>query len=439
MIDFLGSPWLAYAVLAVVTAAARLRCGSWFAPAAFVGLVWTFFTGASLLVADYPVPGRGMWMLVVLIVAIQLGALIAHEIRPQRDSTAGLDRTIELESLIVPCRKWGLICAALAFVGCVYFLFESLNEFGLLFTPLGVLEVGAKWTLLRNEDTFEPWAVRILITWFHPAALLGGILFACSRNRADRAIAILTLLPAAAYGAFTGARSALLLGLTCWIGGYVASLLVRNHGQVPLFTVKRVSLLLAGAGLMIAMFGAVDTIRDSSWSQTFTFDLRQQKLANYVFAPPAAFADWYAHFDAIDPQWGARTFAGEFDLLHLKTRTVGTYLEKSNILGTESTNIYTIFRGFIEDFTGYGAVLVAMLLGGLAGFMYGSISHNSRRAIFWLSMFFASTLYSPLISLFSFNGATLAWVVGWMVLTRPKSFPLFLRLPPAPKSEASLG
>src|SRR5690348_12263716 len=86
VIDTIGSPWLAYAVLLIVTGLSRLRCGSWFAPAAFVGLVWSFFTGASLLVVDYPIPGRGLWMLVVLIVAIQLGALIAHELQPQKPS-----------------------------------------------------------------------------------------------------------------------------------------------------------------------------------------------------------------------------------------------------------------------------------------------------------------------------------------------------------------
>ena len=247
MIDTIGSPWLAYAVLLIVTVAARLRCGSWFAPAAYVGMIWSFFTGASLSIVDYPIPGRGLWMLVVLIVAMQLGALIAHELHPQSRASLHSDLPNAFDSLIVPCRRYALLCGAVALAGCVYLLFTSLDEFGLPFTPLGVLEVGARWTVLRYDDAFEPWSVRLLVTWFHPAGLLGGVLFALSRRRLDRAIGVATLLPALGYGVLIGARAAILLGLTCWIGGLVATLCVRDHGRLALFTAKRLSLLIVAA------------------------------------------------------------------------------------------------------------------------------------------------------------------------------------------------
>src|SRR5271165_640700 len=262
MIDILASPWLAYAVLVASTAAARLRGGSWFAPGAFVGLVWSFFTGPSLIIVDYPVPGRGVWMLVLLIVVIQLGAMIAQELQPARGVSHPADTNRTMESLVAPCRKYALICIALALFGCLYFLITSLQEFNLPFTPLGVLEVGARWTLLRYDDVHEPWPVRILVTWLHPAGLLGGLLFACSRKRLDRWIGGLTLLPSVWYCALTGARAAILVGLTCWIGGYVAVQCVRNHGRLALFTGRRVALLIFTAACMLAMFGAVDWIRD---------------------------------------------------------------------------------------------------------------------------------------------------------------------------------
>src|SRR5579864_8793635 len=195
MIDFLASPGLAFTLLVIVTVAARLRCGNWMAPASFVGLVWTFFVGVSLAIVDYPVPGRGLWMLVLLIVAIQLGALIAHELYPQRKGGLSSEDSVTLDSLVAPCRFYGLLCAAVAFAGCIYFLITSLQEFDLPFTLLGVLEVGARWTAVRNDDGFEPWSVRLLVTWFHPACLLGGILFACGQRRRDRVIGGFTLLP----------------------------------------------------------------------------------------------------------------------------------------------------------------------------------------------------------------------------------------------------
>jgi len=420
MIDTIGSPWLAYAVLVIVTVAARLRCASWFAPAAFVGMVWSFFTGASLCIADYPIPGRGLWMLVVLIVAMQLGALLAHELQPQRRAATGPDWQNALDSLIVPCRRYALVCGTIALAGCVHLLFSSLNEFGLPLTPVGVLEVGAKWTLLRYDDVFEPWSVRVLVTWFHPAALLGGFLFACSHRRADRTIAVLALLPSVLYGVFIGARAAILLGLTCWISGFVATLCIQHHGRLALFTVKRLLLLLVTGACMLGMFASINAVRDSFWQQDFVPQAAETQLEDYMFGSPAAFADWYAHSDTETPgaEWGAQTFANAFDILHLRSRIIGRYTETSNVIGTERTNIYTLFRGLIEDFTAAGAALIAVCIGGGAGWVYGRSSEKPRVALFWLSAFYAALLYSPIISLFSFNGALLAWLVAWLVFMR---------------------
>jgi oligosaccharide repeat unit polymerase len=437
VIDTIGSPWLAYAVLLSVTGVSRLRCGSWFAPAAFVGLVWSFFTGASLVVADYPVPGRGLWMLVVLIVAIQLGALLAHQLLPQKQAVILTNSADTFDSLIVPCRRYTLFCAAVALLGCIYFLIFSLEEFGLPFTGIGVLEVGAKWTLLRYQDAFEPWSVRLLIMWFHPADLLGGVLFACSRKRLDRTIGVLVLLPALLYSVLTGTRAPTLLGLTCWIGGFVATLCIRDHGRLALFTSRRLALLISSAGSIVMMFVSVDAVRDTAWLQDFVVDAHESHLSNYMFGSPAAFADWYAHADVSGAEWGARTFAGEFDLLHLKTRVLGRYLETSNVVGTESTNVYSLFRGLIEDFTAFGAVLVATCIGGLATCIYVTSSAKPRSALLWLSAFYATFLYSPIVSLFSFNGILLAWLVAWFVISNGRPRTLLLRMPPSQVPEAS--
>ena len=436
MIDLIESPWLAYAMLVLVTVVARLRCGSWFAPAAFVGLVWSFFTGASLLVVDYAVPGRGLWMLVLLVVAIQFGALIARELQPPSRSSLrpGWDNVFDV--LIVPCRRYSLLCTAVAFAGCIYFLFTSLDDFGLPFTTLGVLEVGARWRTLRYDDALEPWSVRVLITWLHPAALLGGILFACSRKRLDRASAIVSLLPAVAYGVLTGARGPILLGLTCWIGGYVATLCIQTRRRMAMFSARRLALLVLAAAAMVGMFVFIDAAKNVSWNQDFELDANEQRLDDYLFGSPAAFAGWYAHADIEDVEWGGRTFAGEFDMLGFRRRAVGAYSENSNVVGTELTNVYTLFRGLIEDFTEIGAVLVAVSIGGFAGWMYRLRFKNALGAVFWLSAFYSAFLFSPLVSLFSFNGATLAWVVAWFVLASAKPRSPVFRLPHITAQEA---
>jgi len=427
MIDILGSSWLAYAVLVIVTALSRLLCKNWFAPAAFVGLVWSFFIGVSLLVVEYPIPGRGLWMLVLLVIAIQLGALIVYQLQLRTRVSVHPKWAGEFDSFIGLCRRYSVVCTAVALAGCIYFLFTSLEEFGLSFTWIGVLEVGARWTVMRYDDVLEPWSVRLLVMWLHPAALLGGILFACSSKRIDRLIGAATLLPALGYGMLTGARAAILLGLTCWISGYVSTLCVRNEGRLKLFSAKRVATLLFTAVCLVGMFAAIDAVRDSTWYQAFVLDFKEQKLATYIFGSPAAFADWYAHAEISGAELGARTFAGEFDLLSVKTRTVGRYTVMSNVVaGAEESNVYTLFRGLIEDFTAFGALLVAACMGGFASWVFGLGSRNAYLTLVWLSAFYAAVIYSPIISFFSFNGAALAWVIAWLVLPKIKSRPRLL-------------
>lgn len=435
MFDLIASPWLPVALLVAVTAASRFRCGSWFAPAAFTGLVWTFFIIASLLASDYALPGRGLWVLVILVLAIQVSALVAHEIRSGLVH-ADLSARPDADPIVRRCQMYGLICTLVALGGCCYFLFMSLEEFGLPFTPIGILEVGARWTLLRYDGAAEPWPVRLLAMWFHPAALLGGILFFCGHRRIHRWLAVFTLLPAVLYGMLTGARAAILIGLTCWISGYMSVLVVYTSERLAMFTRKRVVALAGLAACVFVMFVGIDVVRDSGWIHDVMVDVHEQKLSNYMFGSPAAFATWYGNGEISDPVWGARTFAGEFDLLHIKARTLGTYSENSNIVGTEGTNVYTIFRSFIEDFGLLGAVFAAACIGGAAGWAHCRRYLAPLGSILVLSMFYGLVLFSPLNSLFSFNGPTLAWLVAAILFSAakrasPQTSPL-LKLRPVP-------
>jgi oligosaccharide repeat unit polymerase len=197
-----------------------------------------------------------------------------------------------------------------------------------------------------------------------------------------------------------------------------------------LFSARRVALLLLAAVSMVGMFGSIDSIRDAKWTTTLTFNVQEQRLSNYMFGSPAAFADWYAHAETSDLQWGARTFAGEFEMLRLKERTVGAYSDMTNVIGTEITNVYTLFRGLIEDYSEMGAVLIAVGIGAIAESLFALRLKNARSSLFCLSAFYAFFLFSPLVSLFSFNGPTLAWIVAWFVLKKEARPLLFPFVPP---------
>jgi predicted membrane channel-forming protein YqfA (hemolysin III family) len=110
----------------------------------------------------------------------------------------------------------------------------------------------------------------------------------------------------------------------------------------------------------------------------------------------------------------------------------------TNVVGTESTNVYTLFRGLIEDYGVMGAVLIAAGIGAVAEWIFGTRLKNARSSLFCLSGFYAFFLFSPLVSLFSFNGATLAWIVAWLVLRRKSRPLLFPFVPQTPREAEAL-
>jgi len=78
--------------------------------------------------------------------------------------------------------------------------------------------------------------------------------------------------------------------------------------------------------------------------------------------------------------------------------------------------VYTLFRGLIQDFTLPGASLFGVLLGIVAGAAARSRSANHGRNVLVLAGYYSLILFSPVISLFTYNGLILAWVVAAMVL-----------------------
>src|SRR5207302_45054 len=122
------------------------------------------------------------------------------------------------------------------------------------------------------------------------------------------------------------------------------------------------------------------------------------------------------------------TFAGAFDLLGLRGRVIGTYTNYVNTIASENTNIFTMFRGLIEDFTLLGAAAVCGLFGYLSGKTYSSPSCRPW-FILGLSAYYAVALFSPLFSFFSTNSPIFAFVVAAIVLGRlkPSQAPLMKR------------
>lgn len=391
--------WLALAVLCGLTISIRCFRNS-FAPSVFTGIFWALYLLPSLALVDRLEPA-GIWALVTLIVSIQAGAFVAEHVTPVAKVGA---ENFKLNRHI-------LFFTVFALLAIVYLVQLTVRENSLDYSFLGLAQVGAIWTLNRYSRIYEPWIYRLLIIWFHPACLFAGIIFASQKKKL---LPLLALLPPLLCTFITGARSAFLIGLTCWLGGYLAVLNLRGASRI--ITARRVLWTGTLAASLFSTFFFVDYIRGSHSQNADVAGLIDKKhLYDYVFGSPAAFSKWFESDDHA-VTGGAMTFPTVFEAVGARPRYLGLYDKEVVVISGYFTNVYTLFRGLIQDFTLSGAIIICLLFGFWSGSAY-------RRRSIWLSIFYATLLYSPIVCLFIYNGTILAWaLLGYCIYrARPRA------------------
>jgi oligosaccharide repeat unit polymerase len=416
MLEALSSPWFPCLALIALAAFARLLRGSWLSPGPLVALVWAVYVGACLLLTDYTVYASGIWIIVLFVFSVLFGTVLSEGM----DSRPSHPRREHIESSTLRIwqnrsSRYSLLFAIIALVGCIHLLFVSLEKFSLGFSPLSILILGHLWSVARYAGEVEPWSVRLLLMWVYPAVLLAGISFALAPNRARKWLAIAPLVPAALIGTIFAARAGLLISLICWFSGFFAVRYRQTSGTYSLFQRKLVLLSLTFLIGGLLFFVAIDSVRRFEGGE-LEVSTDAPRLNKYLLGSVPAFASWVHTSEEQEMTMGAYTFAGVFDLLGIKQRQLGVYEEHQTLAGGEDTNIYTLFRGLIQDFTLPGASLFGVLLGFVAGAAARSSSVNHCRNVLVLAGYYAFIIFSPLSSIFTYNGLILAWGMAALVL-----------------------
>jgi|SRR5579872_608771 len=433
MSDALASPWIPTITLIGLALVARQVNRSWLSPGPLAALIWAIYISACLLLTDYTIYASGIWVITLFVFSVIFGALLSEGFgrSPSGRPGSSISKPEILQIWGKRSLRFSLLFAVIAFIGCIRLLFVSFAKFSLDCSLIGLLSLGHQWSVERYSGGLEPWSVRLLIMWVYPAVLLAGISFALARNRVQKWLAIASLIPASLVGTVFAARAGLLISLICWFSGYFA---IRHHQTGGTYTLFRKKFLLLVSAIMVgavSFFMAIDTVRIfKGGNLEVGTDL--PRLSKYFLGSVPAFCDWVHGPKSQEITMGAYTFAGVFDLLGIKQRQVGLYERYETLAGGEDTNIYTLFRGLIQDFTLPGAMVFCIFLGIAAGYAASWEEKNQVGSVLILAGYYAFIIFSPLSSLFTYNGLILAWLVTALVLgTRRREAVVHARLLPS--------
>ena len=78
--------------------------------------------------------------------------------------------------------------------------------------------------------------------------------------------------------------------------------------------------------------------------------------------------------------------------------------------------IFTVFRGIVTDFTLPGAFLITTFIGFWMSIAYVRLLTGNLLFLAPLTLFYAFTMYSPIISIFLYNSIIMAWVIIFSII-----------------------
>jgi oligosaccharide repeat unit polymerase len=251
--------------------------------------------------------------------------------------------------------------------------------------------------------------------------MLSGLMIGVRKTGSARWLSLVVFVPSVMVTVILTTKSSILLPMALGVSAYLATSIAA--GNPPRLTVKRAAWL---AGLVVVLAGAfvlIQMARYAGWSQGSPLAVVQLLWAD-VFPYLGAFSIWFqgkAMSASLHPTLGQYTFAGVFELLHIHSRVAGLYTDQVVVNGA-GYNIYTAFRGLIEDFTIPGALLFLAAVGFGAELAYRRVRSGSLLFVGVLAAFYVATLWSFVVDVFIYNTIVLAFLVliGYLAIaTRP--------------------
>lgn len=241
----------------------------------------------------------------------------------------------------------------------------------------------------------------LLLTFVYFAPLVGGATMPYLHKRRDKLVACLTFLPALLVLLSENTKSVFIAVVIFFACAYLVSA-IRLRGKLSIDVSKvfmiGILAICVTCLLLFSMMLRIGTIDDT------TLHIVLLKFGNYAFGHVAAFDNWLPSNEfPIDLGFGYNSLIGISRFLFSGTRVQGIYLDYYR--GEElSTNVYTYFRGLVQDFGAVWALLVISALFAIAGYAYYSVKtgRGSSQACNVLLLVAYCAIFYYIVSIFSY-------------------------------------
>lgn len=364
---------LASVLILVQAYCIRLAVGTFIFPACLMALAWFFYTFIPLVVLyDVPINPLAIMYLFVCISAFSMGALPFNWSRAfQINALKSSNNSSVLDSKLL---VYFFYISALS---SIFFSTIAMTSIGIDLHSIvfNLVKTSGEYAAMRGGKygTFEYGIYGILSIFFtYLTTTLGGLAFYQHPNRLKQILyTIITFIPSLYFMLTQSAKLVIFYS----IGFYLASLLLRKIYSNTLELFNWAIFLKGVIGILVLLpLLAISFIsRENFYKLGSTSSGLLFSIKSYALGQTYAFSDYLSFYFGMDSQsrythdlntFGQYTFTSLFTLFgYKKYFPPGTYPDGYFYKNLFATNIFTIFRGLINDFGVIGSIIFMFISG----------------------------------------------------------------------------
>ena len=258
------------------------------------------------------------------------------------------DSLLKIEGKFVKVDKYIILLNLLALIYLGYFLgfsiFSFQSEEALMLKMNSISS-----SRYSGDDYTLPLVNRLVNTLVYAACGIEGFFMCCKKNK----LFYLNLLLLFVQTLFTNTKATIVFGFAFWLAGYITGL---KFYERKVNTKKALLAVLAVVGVFF--FTVIINYLRRGGAFTIQDEIRNIATASLI-APYSAFSLWYSSDPQPSMEFGMNTFSCVFSWLGIREHVNGDFVYSSSLV----TNVYTIFKHLINDFSYIGAILFITISG----------------------------------------------------------------------------
>lgn len=225
-----------------------------------------------------------------------------------------------------------------------------------------ILNMSHKIATLRYSGIEISSIITLLQTQKYIASLLSGYYFFSCKNVTNRIVCILPVFPIVLNVLIENTKAGVIACTILFFIGLIISFVSVNL-KCPKFTLKIMLKIMFWGCLLVAFLIFAMVIRLGKVNSE-TIGVVLEKFKVYAFGNVQAFDLWLSDWYRVgDWRFGVNTFMAPFNLLGIVSREQGVY----GFIDGAASNVFSGYRGVIEDFGILGGLVFVMILGVIGG------------------------------------------------------------------------